>query len=47
MDGQEERSDAADRLYRRYEIQGIDPPDSNSEEWREEFAYQLEKARER
>ncbi len=39
----EERIEATDRVLRRYEIMGIDPLDYNSEEWREEFAIQLEK----
>lgn len=42
MDEREERMEAADRTYRYYELQGVDPPGSNSEEWREMFNIKYE-----
>ena len=42
----EDREEAAIRVERYYEIQGVDPPNYQSEEWRELFAIQLEKVRE-
>ncbi len=46
MDEREERLEAGDRTHRYYEIQGVDSPEYDSEEWREIFAIKLEQVRE-
>jgi hypothetical protein len=45
-DEREERMEASDRASRYYEIQGIDEPPHDSEEWRELVAIKLEQIRE-
>ena len=43
MDEREERMEASDRASRYYEINGIDEPPHDSEEWREMVTIKLEK----
>ncbi len=45
MNDQEERNEAADRASRYYEINGLDEPPHDSEEWRELVFSKLEKIR--
>ena len=42
MNETEERIEAVERTYRYYEIQGVDPSECGSLEWREMFAIKLE-----
>jgi len=46
MKKMDEREEAVERTYRYYEIQGVDPPDCYSIEWREMFSVKLKQVRE-
>ena len=41
-----DRAEAHERVSRYYEIMGSDPPSSDSQEYREQFALELERVRE-